>query len=784
MQNPERKYHLKQLIVKPTRVTNTVKSTIDLILTNMTMISESGVLDSMIPDHLPVYVVKKKSRNDKQFTYVFGRSLKGYNKDAFQNLVTTNILWRSFWLKTNDPNQLWDIMLAIIRNAADCICPIKRMKIRTKIPGWVGKEVVEAIVAKKDLLRQALHTGTELDWNSFREYKKYVRKLIIKSRQHAVLASLEENKADPRRFWRVINRDLGLNGKGAGGGMNFSKVKDENGNTLEGAEACTYMSNYYALNGVTLANKFNTNWTDQGFPTMLCDRNKFCFQFISMDIVRKLVKEIEISKSSGIENLNSRLIKDAFTVLIPELTHLFNDSIETGIFPLSWSIGSITPIPKDGDLLEPGNWRPITILPLPSKLLEKAIHYQVITYLNDNNILDTRQHGFRPGYSTSSAIFHLTKDLFRNYDLGNCTSCIFVDYRKAFETLDHDILCKKLTCYNFSENVVKWFQSYLADRKHAVCTTKFMSTPVEVKYGVPQGSTLGPLLFLLYVNDLLTSLKVHEGENVIMYADDTIMYASHSDPLLCLKGSQRLMDQLQNWCNINKLTINIGKTKHMFVPRKKEHEIQAMSKNVKVKNENLHNVKSYRYLGVDLDFTLSFEAMVDNMYNKANRKLYTLKVVRPYISNSVANLIYKSCVRPIMEYADFLIDSCTKAKTDKLDRIQKRAVRIIDRCHHKESTYEDLLLLYGLDELVARRKKHHLSLMYRQSKDMSNLETYRPDVVLRNSNKIKFKIKNTKLTMVQNSPFYRGVTLWDRLPEEVQKATTKVKFKQGLNLAE
>ena len=163
-----------------------------------------------------------------------------------------------------------------------------------------------------------------------------------------------------------------------------------------------------------------------------------------------------------------------------------------------------------------------------------------------------------------------------------------------------------------------------------------------------------------------------------MNADDTVVYVSHKDPLLCLEGSQRLLNQLYNWCLLNKLTINISKTKHMFIPCRKEHEI--VSKYVIVENESLHNVKSYSYLGVDIDYTLSFDAMVYSMYNKANHKLNIFKLLRPYdISNSVANLIYKICVRPIMEYADFLVDSCSKLKTDKLDQIQKRGVEIIDR---------------------------------------------------------------------------------------------------------
>ena len=170
--------------------------------------------------------------------------------------------------------------------------------------------------------------------------------------------------------------------------------------------------------------------------------------------------------------------------------------------------------------------------------------------------------------------------------------------------------------------------------------------------------------------------------------------------------------------------------------------------------------------------------MVDTMYNKANRKLYSLKNIRPYITSSVASLIYKTCIRPVMEYADFLVDSCNKQKSKKLSRIQKRAVKIIDQARHKDLDYKELLALYDMEDLVMRRKKHHLSVMYRQARDHSNLDAHRPEIGLRSNPKIRFKNKITQLTKVQNSPYYRGVTLWDRLPADVQRATTKVKFKR------
>ena len=166
-------------------------------------------------------------------------------------------------------------------------------------------------------------------------------------------------------------------------------------------------------------------------------------------------------------------------------------------------IGTITPIPKGGDSHDPGNWRPITILPLPSKIMERAVHYQLINYFEENDYLHKNQHGFRKNCSTATAIFKLSRDLYSAYDLGYSISCIFVDYKKAFETLSHKILMEKMHAYGLSQKSIRWLNSYLENRRHVVDCNGYQSEQSHVPYGVPQGSILGPSLFIIYVNDLL-----------------------------------------------------------------------------------------------------------------------------------------------------------------------------------------------------------------------------------------------------------------------------------------
>ena len=194
-------------------------------------------------------------------------------------------------------------------------------------------------------MRSFQHSGLERDWNIYKDQKRYVRNMLVQAKCQVIVTSIEDNRRNPKRFWRTLNVDLGLSDKKPKCCQGFSRVKNDSGVVVEGAEACSFMSNYYAQNGVKLASKFkrvdsnninnNNNMNNTFVPHVT---SEFDFNFIPLEVVRKLIREIEISKSSGVSLLSSRLLKDAFLVLVPELTHLFNESISTGLFPNTWRI--------------------------------------------------------------------------------------------------------------------------------------------------------------------------------------------------------------------------------------------------------------------------------------------------------------------------------------------------------------------------------------------------------------------------------------------------------------
>ena len=293
--------------------------------------------------------------------------------------------------------------------------------------------------------------------------------------------------------------------------------------------------------------------------------------------------------------------------------------------------------------------------------------------------------------------------------------------------------------------------------------------------GVPQGSILGPLLFVIYINDLVYELYNCDS-SVTLYADDTILYSSHTDMYMASAMNQSTVNILYDWCQLNRLSINLGKTKHMIVYKDKiDSHDQPI---VKVKNSSLDNVYSYNYLGVIIDDMLSFDKFVEDKYNKANFRIYQLGKIRKYITVPIAEVIYKQMILPLFDYADFMVESSGKTIVERLEKLQERAVMYIDNDRSNGMEVAQLYDKYGIKPLVLRRREHHSCVMYMLSKKNVNLEIARPSINLRSNSKIHFKKrKRRKYEKYLKSPLVRGVKLWEMLPEKVQKATTKVKFK-------
>ena len=768
----ERDFGLKQLINDPTRVTPKSSTLIDLILTDCVHVIAAGVLDISISDHLPIYYVKKKPRecNPKKVTY--GRSYKRYIAEDYQKDIIDDVKWEMFWRMEGDVNKLWDIMLDIIVTHANKHSPVVKMVVNESCPYWYSKDLIEEITHKNNLFRRAKTTQLDEDWITFQCQKNLVKRLIFSSKESYINEQIDANLNDSRKLWKNVYALSGLGKDKTASGM--KDIKNDEGVLIKDQEAADFMNNFYISAGPNLTNHIPKTWEESDFKINI--DTTFDFKPITVEEVKKLIDKIDLSKSSAMGNLSTRLLRDAFKCLTLELTYIYNVSLDTGVFPADWGIGLVTPIPKtSSNSKNAKDWRPITQISLPGKLLERIIHTQLSAYLEDNNILYSNQHGFRSQHSTTSAVFSALKHVYENWNENRISTCIFIDFSRAFDSIDHNIFLRKLKLYGMSEKCITFLSSYIDSRTQCTKINGYTSPNAKLECGTAQGSILGPLFFILYVNDIFK--YVINNERLTMYADDTLLVEQGETQELSISACQEAMSEVYAWCVLNRLTINIDKTKYMIVSQNSKDVDNPPP--ITIANTPLQYVHKYEYLGVLLDDKLNMNGHIEHVVKKVQAKLCVLRKFRRHISENTALRLYKTLIMCHMDYGDFLIDFGTKINIDKLDRLQVRTIRCIENCLNmdKRCDLSDLYNRYNLEPLDMRRKRNLLKLMYNESKQDVNIDMYRPRMELRSSKNVKMNRKFTRLSKIQKSPYYRGLSLWDKLPKELQLVESRQEFK-------
>ena len=773
----EYKYNLRQLIKRPTRETLSSKSVIDLLFTTLSpdLVMHSGTLEVAISDHVPIFLSRKKKREHHTYKYKNVRSSLSYDKNTLKLLLLDDPRWEQFWKSSLDPNQLRALMLSVMKDCLEIIAPIKRIKIRSDQPNWFDGELKCWIREKNVLYKIASTTKKPVDWDKFKNKKSEVRRLLQSKKQNFIIKKLEDNKDCPKKFWKEIQKNLFF-GK-LKTSVQHIAIKDNSGKLAVGTDAADPLNAYYSEIGPELADKFQAQWSTK---TMIRDTSipVMTFNYVGIKEVMTHIKRLNVNKSFMIENISMPYLKDSLSILAFEFTYIINECLDKGIMPQDWVLGTITPVPKNGFSQSMSDYRPISVLPAPSKIIERIVYNQLVYHLESHGLLYCYQHGFRKDHSTSSAIYELVQFIYNSLDERKSVSSVYIDYSKAFDTIDHGILCKKLEYYGLHKFVINWCLDYISHRKQCVNIEGHISGYKSISYGVPQGSILGPLFFIIYVNDLMTIFK-NEETRILLYADDTVLYFAHGDPVIACKTVESALAKVINWCSQNKLTINIKKTKHMLFKASRSTEL-PIEYTVRMGNCVLENVNSYNYLGVVINICLSFKEFVKLKCKKIDMRLYQLFKMRKYITTNTACTLYKQAIIPLFDYADFLIDSGPKYFVERLDSLHEKAVRLIDCKNNENLDLASLETLYRLNDVRTRRYEHHCTIMYRMSRQRGKLDEYRPPMVLRSRNKVKFKKRNRNKEKILKSPMYRGVTLWDMIPQSIQRSLTKVKFKREI----
>ena len=376
--------------------------------------------------------------------------------------------------------------------------------------------------------------------------------------------------------------------------------------------------------------------------------------------------------SSGWDDLPGRIFRDNIDYLTEPLLHIINLSLSKGVFPTELKIAKVLPLYKGNEKNILKNYRPISLLPVLSKIFEKVMYNRLISFLNINDLLYKLQFGFRKKHSTNTALIVLTDKIASELAKGNFVLGVFLDYSKAFDCVNHAILLQKLYHYGIRGVAFDWFKSYLSSRKQYVQFNGIHSGHSEVKCGVPQGSVLGPILFLLYINDIVNVSNILYP---ILFADDSNVFLSGNNIDNLINSMNIELEKLMVWLAANKLSLNVGKTNFMiFSPPKKKPVVRFP---ILIQGTEIKQIFETKFLGVVVDHKLNWEGHINYISRKISRGIGILSKARKYLPKTCLQSLYFSFVYPYCDYCIEVWGKATHSALSKIIKLQKRAVRTI-----------------------------------------------------------------------------------------------------------
>ena len=431
-------------------------------------------------------------------------------------------------------------------------------------------------------------------------------------------------------------------------------------------------NSYFAAIGQNIAAALDSDHIkDQTYSTYLNTphRSEWQFKCVSDQEIIIAIDNLENKSSTGCDGISNKLLKFIKDVVTKPLTLIINQMIVTGIYPKAFKTSKVSPLFKKVIINYLVIIDPFRCCPQSQKIFERIIYNQLSNYFNDSNLLAEQQYRFRPRHSTELAAVKLVDFISHEMESGHTPTNIYVDLSKAFDTINYDILLDKLSYYGISGRALKLLKSYLLDRKQYVVYNNCNSNLVDVTTGVPQGSILGPLLFSIFINDL-----IHVTLKFIMDADDTTIYFNLEDfdPATIERDINSELEKINVWLKLNKLSLNVKKTKSVIFNRKQK---QIAEITLSINGEDIENVEHFNFLSIILDENLSWKNHINMLSNKVSKVIGVMYKLKNVLPEYILLILYNSLISSHLNYGLFVWE----IKADRLEILQKKAVRIVTK---------------------------------------------------------------------------------------------------------
>ena len=664
-----------------------------------------------------------------------------------------------------------------IQEAYDLCCPIitKSVSPKSLSKPWINNSIQQHIKRRDNLFK--LKCQGVITKDSYNRFRNFVTNLIRTAKAQYFNAKFKQFENDISQTWKTINDILR-----PGGSNKTSSVKKLiiNDTIYDNETDIAQQFNSFFTNiGKNIADEIPDSHTDIHQYLKGNFLNSFYFTPVTQNEVSRLIISLK-NKSGHIESYNNKILKYLSTEIAPILASIINNSFTSGIFPDSLKLAKVIPIHKEGDPTNLNNYRPISILPPLSKIIERAVYGQIYKYLEQKDILIKQQFGFRKNKSTVQAITDKLKYIYENLDSDRIVFSLFLDFRKAFDSLNHSLLLQKLHYYGFRGTVHNWFKSYLSNRKQFIQLNNITSDQQLITHGVPQGSILGPLLFFIFINDLPNASNLFK---YTLFADDSTLsttFPPNSRHTICNSINQEL-NNINSWLVTNKICINSSKTKYIVFSYGRNIDLPL----IKIGNHKISATDNVKFLGIHLDPHLTFEHHIKYISNKIAKSVGILYKLNYYLPLNILKTLYTTMIQPYLLYGIEAYYGTYQTLTNKLFILQKKSVRAINKLPYNEHTnlaFKNMGILKLKDLFTYQIATFMYKTIYMsQNPDLSN-ELLRNQDVHSYETRQRNKLILPRITKhrSKNSILYQGVSVWNSIPVNVHENVSLSKFKNKL----
>lgn len=728
------------------------------------------IWDVKITDHYPImlhyYLDDKKKEKTQNYRY---KKYIDYNK---LKLLIENDNWEDFYT-TSNVNYATNLLIDKLQNNIEnCTRTVNIKKKHIKRSAWITRGIIKSIETKNQIYKRLKKNPDNREiLTEYKNYRNRLNLLIKNTKIQYYKTQIDKNKSTSKNLWQCVRNICNESNRKT----NIEKIKLVDGNlTSNKINIANTFATHYSNVGKTLASKITKPAVSNS--TINTCMNSIYLSPTSIEEVKQTIVQLKTGKAPGKDEITAEVLKKIADVISEQLTHLINLIIEEGICPNQFKIGIVKPLFKNGDKTDVCNYRPISLISTIAKIFEKVIKTRITKYLNKYKILSNLQFGFREGLSTEDALAHFTKNIYESLDVSEPTLSIFIDLAKAFDTVSHSELLKKLQHIGFRGTALKLMESYLANRTQYVKIDNVTSDPKIIEYGVPQGTVLGPLLFNIYLNDLL--LLPIKGQ-ILSFADDTTITYAADDWNSLKKLAEEDFKEVKHWFDYNLLTINYEKTKYLPFTTYLNNlpNLGPLSININNKNMSINEAESVKYLGVVVDKHLRWNLHITYVIKKLRTLLPKFKYLKIFLDIPQLDTLFYSLVQSQITYGIIGWGGVYDNTLNNLNTIHKWFLKII---YNKNKTYCTNSLFEESKKMDIRQLFCLKVLLYLFKN--KNLIQYNNHIYnTRTKNLITYKIKANK-SIGQRYYYYIGLRIYDELPTNIKAITSLNIYKKNIKL--